>query len=282
MSTKAFGIYTSGTEISIKNDDELVIEISSSHFACMVKSGAKNLISAFELFTYSPNETLDFENLFSGILVPSELLNKSYLNTIVYINNESALPVPAARFNKEIATDYLNIIFGEDTGTQKQYEHVSIEPDLMNVFRIPEDWLATLHHHLAMGEVHHSYTKIIKGAFENALDTSSPVIKVQFYPSHVVAVLLKGRLLQFIQSFIHQSTDDLLYYLLNITQRFDLHTSDLTLHVSGIINLQADVYGQLKKYFRNTIVEDPDLNTLLIDIGHHPRHYFTPFFNLSV
>src|SRR4051794_38142861 len=132
MSTKAFGIYSSGGDL-IKSSDELVIEISYDYMACMVKRVNKNAIANFELFTFNKEGTADFEELFSNVLVSSKLLDKSFESTHIYINNEFALPVPVFKFNKEIASDYLNVVFGEETSAKKQFDHLDTEPDLMNV-----------------------------------------------------------------------------------------------------------------------------------------------------
>jgi hypothetical protein len=280
MATKAFGIYTSGGD-SIKNSDELVIEIGYDHMACMVKRVNKNAIANFELFTFNKEETSDFEELFSNVLVTSKMLDKSFANTHIYINNEFALPVPVFKFNKEIANDYLNVVFGEDTGAKKQFDHLDTEPDLMNVYRLPQEWFNIVNHHLMMVNVHHTFTSILRKVLKNATE-GSPVIYVQFYYSNIIVVVMKGKELQFIQSFTYQSPEDVLYYLLNISQRFSVNTLDLSIRVSGIIDTHSGLYGELVKYFRNVSAENVDASNLLIDIHNHPAHYFTPFFNLAV
>jgi hypothetical protein len=280
MSTKTFGIYTSAGDDGIRNNDELIIEIGFSHIACVIKKRAKNAVAAFELFTHTKDEILDFEELFSSILVASKLLNRSFLNTHVYINTEFALLVPVFKFNKEVAADYLNVVFGEDADARKQFEHVDSSPDFMNVFRVPEKWLTTLNHHLLMVSVHHSYTSIIRGILANTANHSSAFIKVQFYTTHIIVVVLQKGELQFIQRFNYQSTDDVLYYLLNTVQRLNINNADLHMQISGMIDIQSGLYEQLVKYFNSVVVENPDDNNFLIDVGQHPAHYFTPFVNL--
>lgn len=281
MSKKTFGIYTSGDN-AIKNNDELIIEIGNSHLACIVKKGSKDLIAAFELFTFEKEEIADFEELFSVVLNDSQLIDKTFANTRIYINNEFSLLVPVFKFNKEISTEYLNIVFGEDQSAKKQFEHLDTNPDLMNVFRMPQEWFNILNHHLMSVSVHHSYSKIVRRAFTTFANTTAPVIKVQFYPTHLIVVVMKGSVLHFIQSFTYQSSEDILYYLLNISQRFEVNTNDLSMQVSGIIDFTSSFYHDLVKYFKSITVEDIDRNHIAIDTGHHPSYYFTPFFNLAV
>ncbi len=278
MSKKAFGIYTSGGNDAIKNNDLLIIEIGYSHLACLIK-GSDNSVAAFELYTFNKNETSDFENLFSSVLDKSQLLDKTYADTKLYINHEFALPVPATKFNEEISNDYLNVVFGEDEDSILQFDEVNAEPGLMNVFRISSKWLNVVNQRFKKVSVQHSYTSIIRIAITTASGAS--VIKIQFYPAHIIAILMQEGALQFIQSFLYQSAEDVLYYLLSISQRLNVNTPDLTIYASGMIDLQSAMYLQLAKYFRHIVFEDADKSQLSIDISGHPPHYFTPFFNLA-
>lgn len=276
MFTKAFGIYTSGGDDSIKND-ALIIEVGYSHIACLVK-GSDNMITAFELYTRSKQETSDFKSLFSGVLANSQLLDKTYADTNLYINNQLAIAVPAARCDTEIVNDYLNIVFAEDEGTVQQVDDVSAEAGLINAFRIQQEWLDVVNRHFKMVKIQHSYTSIIRSVITTASDA---LIKVQFYPAYIITVVMKDGALQFIQSFMYQSTEDVLYYLLSISQQFNLNTSDLTIYASGMIDLRSAMHSQLVKYFKDIVLEDADKSRLAIDMGQHPSHYFTPFFNLA-
>lgn len=278
MSTKAFGIYSSGGNEAIENDEALIIEIGYSHVACLV-SGGDQKIAAFELHTLTKEETLDFKNLYSRVIAKSKLLDRTFTNTRLYINNEFVVPVPASNFNEGIATDYLNVVFGEDEDSFQQVEDVA-EAALMIAFRLPREWYHVINNHFKSVSVQHSYTSIIRRAISTA--SNAFVIRVQFYPAYIIAVVMQDGALQFIQSFIYQSAEDVLYYLLSICQRLNMNTPDLTIYLSGMIDLKSALYLQLVKYFRNIVLEDVDKNHVAIDISGHPPHYFTPFFNLAL
>jgi len=279
MSTMAFGIYSSEGNKAITNNDSLIIEIGYSHFACLVK-GSDKMIAAFELYTFNKEEMLDFKNLFSEVLAKSELLNKTYADTKLYINNEFALPVPSSKFDKEITHDYLNVVFGEDESSIQQFDEVSVEPGLMNAFRFPQEWLNVVHQYIKPVSIQHSYTPIIRSLITTASDVS--VIEVQFYPAYIIAVVMKEGTLQLIQTFMYQSAEDILYYLLSISQQLNINTPDLTIYASGMIDLQSALHSQLVKYFKNIVVQDVDKSQSGIDISKYPPHYFTPFFNLAL
>jgi hypothetical protein len=279
MSTMAFGIYSSEGGNAINTNELLIVEIGYSHMACLA-SGSDNMITGFELYTFSKEEVLDFENLFAGILAKSQMLNKTYTGTKLYINNEYALLIPAFKFDKAICNDYLNAVFGEEEKSNQQFDKIDNEANLINVFRYSEEWFNVLNHHFKMGDVNHSYTPIIGRVI--TASSNSTFIKVKFYPAYFIAIVIKEGVFQFIQSFIYQSSEDVLYYLLSISQRFNLNTTDLIIYVSGMIDLQSALHAQLEKFFGNIVVEEVDKSRLVIDVSKHPSHYFTPFFNLAL
>ena len=210
------------------------------------------------------------------------MIDRTFANTRIYINNEFALLVPVFKFNKDISEEYLNIVFGEDNGAKKQFEHLNTEPDLMNVFRMPKEWFDVVNQHLISASIHHTYTEVVRRVFTSSTNTSSCLVKVQLYATHLIVAVIKDGALQFIQSFTYQSSEDILYYLLNISQRFQVNTNDLSLHVSGSIDFSSSFYNDLGKYFRNITVDNVNPSHLALDKGHHPSHYFTPFVNLAL
>jgi len=278
MSTLAFSIYSpEGGNATIPN--KLIIEISNSHMACLA-TASDNMMTAFELYTFNKEETLDFEKLFAGVIAKSQVLSKTYTDTKFYVNNEYALVVPAAKFDKEILDDFLNIAFGEDQDSIKRYDTINAKPNLVIAYRFSGECLKFADHHFNSPNVKHSYTPVIARLISDPSNVT--LIKVQFYLLSFIAVVMKDGALQFVQSFLYQSSDDVLYYLLSISQQFNLKTPDLTINVSGMIDLKSPLFSQLEKYFGNIVVDEADKSKLLINVDEYPSHYFTPFFNLAL
>ncbi len=278
MSTMAFGIYSpEGGNATITN--KLIIEISNSHMACLA-TASDNMITDFELYTFNKKEALDFEKLFVGVVAKSEVFSKTYNDTKLYINNEYALLVPAAKFDKEILDDFLNVAFGEDQDSIPHYDSINTGLNLITAYRLSGECLKVADHHFKPQKIKHTFTPVIARLITDPSNVT--LIKVQFYPLYFIAVVVKEGALQFIQYFLYQSSDDVLYYLLSISQRFNLKTPDLTIYVSGMIDLKSALFSQLEKFFGNIVVDEADKSKLLINVDEYPSHYFTPFFNLAL
>jgi hypothetical protein len=282
MSIKTIGIYTSGGGDSINTNDDLIIEIGSGHVACVVSSRIQNAAAAIELFVGTEEETTDFPLFLSNVIKSSKVLHRTFSNTKIFINNECALVVPVSKFSKAIAADYLNMIFGEERNSRIQFEHLEVSGDMMNVFRISSSWFDIINRELLISNFHHTYSNILRRVFSTSLEASFPFIITQFYPAYIITVVIKDGQLQFIQSFIYHSDNDVLYYLLSISKQHNISAADLLIRVSGMIDLQSSLYSQLQKYFRHVEVENIDRSKLQMDVGQHPPHYITPFVNYLV
>ncbi len=282
MSNKSFSIYSSPEGAIADIHDKLLLEVGKTYIACIDTNEHKKTISAFELFSFTENEAADFPKLFSAISSESKLLDKSYPATQVFINNELSLLVPVFKFNTEIAADYLNVIFGEDSFSAMHIDHLPIEPGMMNVYRAPQSLLNFLQLNFKKVTFRHTYSNIIKTIVSDILAYPSECIYIQFYNTFLIVTVAKDEKLQLIQSFMYEAPEDVLYYLLDITERFELNRERLILEISGMIDLHFTLYRNLITYFKNVEVQKVHAPKLLLDIKEFPLHYFTPFFNLAL
>jgi hypothetical protein len=282
MPNKSFSIYNSEEDSVVDADDCLVLEIGRNHVACIKKKVHKKIISDFELFSFTENEAGSLQKLFKSISFESKLLTKEYPATDVFINNELSVLVPVFNFNTTIARDYLNIVFGEDESYKIQFDHLPVEPGMMNAYRVPEDLLSTLHQTLTNTRLKHTYSNIVKTVVSNISSFPSECIYIQFYNTFIIVVVIKEEKLCIIQSFVYETPEDVLYNLLNITERFELDNNGLTVQISGMIDLNYTLYRDLITYFRHVEVQNVVSSSLHLDVKDYPLHYFTPFFNLAL
>lgn len=279
MPNKSFSIYRPDEDPANKAD-RLMLEVGNSHLACIGMN--KNKISAFELFTFTNTEAADFSKLFTSISADSRLLVNTYDSVAVFINNEYCLPVPVFTFTREIAADYLDIVFGENINCKTQYDHIPIEPGIINVYRIEERIINILSSNFKNVSIKHSWSNILKTVLTGISALPAEFIYVQFYNNFIIAAVVKTGQLQIIQSFIYEAPEDVLYNLLNVTQQFELNNKKLTLQISGMIDLHFTLYRDLITYFANVEVRNADTTKVDASVKEFPLHYFTPFFNLAL
>lgn len=281
MPKKSFSIYNAGEDFEVKNNDRLVIELGKLHLACILTAEDKKSVTGFELFDFTEPEAGKPDNLYNSIAGDSKILGRLSGKTHVYINHELCVPVPIYKFNKEIAEDYLNTVFGECPSSNTQFEHLAIEPGIMNVFRVCKNQVALLQN-VSNVTFHHTYSNVIKRHTIFADSLPLEFIAVQFYNTYIVVIVMKEGKLNLIQSFIYENAEDVLYHLLNICERYQLYSSTLNLQISGMIDLEFRLYRELIKYFKQVSVGNLDSSIVLPSANEYPLHYFTPFFNLAL
>lgn len=280
MANKIFSSYSSGKNKDASGSQQLVVEIAADHVACMVKSGSKKVVKDFELFKRDSEQEQTFEEAFGDVLIASTLLNKTYDETRIFIQNESSVLIPAEHFNQASSIDYLNLVVGESGSAQVFSDELSNGLGIVNVYRIPVAWLRTVNKSLKSVSTRHSYSKIVEQALQQP-GTPNDLLKVIFYEKQLVVVLLLAKKLKLIQTFPYESREDVLYTLLNISQRFNFKPDNIPFVVSGMADIKSSLFVDLKKYFKRFSVEEMNNNTANINIGNHPKHYLTPFINLA-
>lgn len=280
MPKKSFSVYRSD-HLVVDNGDHLFIEIAGSHLACIVSKENRRSIAAFELFTFNEDEADNKEGLFTSITEQSKILSIPFPGCAIFLNNEFCLPVPIFQFNKEIAADYLRVVFGERMFSKILFEHIAIEPGIMNVFTIDEDWLSCLNKKFK-ATYHHTYSNIIQRVASKTDAFPQQFISVQFYHASMIVIVLNDGIFHLIQKYPYETPEDVLYYLLNIAQQLQLFSEQLTVQISGMIDLEFQLYRELIKHFKNVVVQKVDASALTELADEHNAHFFTPFFNLAL
>lgn len=279
MVNKVFSIYSRGKEADTRNK-QLIVEVGIDHIACMAKEEGGKPIEDFELFRTDGNEEVNFEQVFSQVLSGSALLEKTYTKTTVFINNETGFIAPSHGFDTGNSNDYLNLIFGNVfKDDDVRVDELNAAAGFATVYRVCSVISQTLHRKFEAPEIKHIYTKIIERLFRGD-EVPGSLVKVQLYYSHFILVFMLGRKLQLIQTFHYTTSEDVVYYILDVCRRFDIGEDELSLEVSGIIDPKTALYDGLKKHFKNVLAEHekgdekPDPKTA-------KAYYFTPIFNLA-
>jgi hypothetical protein len=281
MIQKTIGLYSESTGYSPFNKDTLVVEVCHQHIVCLVKSETNQNITAFEFFKIELDQN-DWEDIFYEVRINSGLMDKSYNNTQIFYHFNEAVLVPAYKYNDSSNEAFLNLIFGESEKAILKTESLQVNGEkIFTVYRIHPALEETIHRNFLSISEHHVYNGILNGVLNNATHKIADCIYVNFYYKHFVVVAVKNKQLQIIQSFDFTTAEDALYYILNISNKFNVSTND-TLLLSGIFETNDPLFKYLQQQFKNvllTVVNEEQCS--LEKLAAYPSHYFSPFFNLQ-
>lgn len=103
-------------------------------------------------------------------------------------------------------------------------------------------------------------------------------ISVHVSPYNFSVLVKKGGQLLLVQMYAYQTPLDVVYFLLKISEEFNLPKEGLSIIVSGLVEGVSPLYEELRAYFQN--VQFASTPNIAPD-EDYPAHYFTSLYNLS-
>jgi hypothetical protein len=280
MARKKIGLYNE--EPLNGSTHQLILEIADETIVCIAKSDLTGEINAFELFSLDMSAKDDWNDIFYEIKTRSTIFNNSYKKVTCYFNTEEAIMVPEKLLTATSAEDYLNLVFGENIRNEVKYEKLLATKVLINAYRIKKAITELLGRQFVIFQTAHTYSNLLNDVMQRPI-IDQQFIKLQFYTHHFIIAVWKDEQFQLIQSFRYVSSEDVLYYLLRIVQQYQFELSDLSLEISGMIELESNIYIQLAKIFSRTKMDNlPPIGVFRNAEKDYPAHYFTPFYKLAL
>jgi prolyl oligopeptidase PreP (S9A serine peptidase family) len=276
MAKKIFDIHST---LVIVAADELLVEIAKNHIACLVKSHTNSQIAAVEIFELDSEQ--DWEDAFYEMRTQSKILDRSYNLSKVYINMPEAVLIPIHKFNREFAADCLELMHGKNDTSILQTDVLTPEPNVAISYLIPAHVVESINRNMLSVTYSHVYSSLVTQVLSK--QNASGNMLVQFYNSKMIVAIAKQGKLQIVQTFAYTTPEDVVYYLLNSCQQFEINAENVELEISGMIDLDSSLYAEVKKYFQHvTIANVPEYLIAANSLDEFPAHYFTPFYNLAL
>jgi hypothetical protein len=241
----------------ILNNKKLSIQVSLDglSFCC------KDLIT---------REIYDFKNIhfsaYSGSLKTEEALwkafseNKQLINPydevrVLHQNNLNTW-VPTALFDAQQVGTYLQFntkVFPTDFfafDILEKYELVNVYVPYVNINNFLLDQFEVF-------EYQHSSSILMKKLLDLNLTSEKPTMFVHFHQSQFDVIVLQTQKLLFANSFIFQTENDVLYYILFVAEQLNLDPNEFELQIIGISHTNHPVFERIYQFVRNVkLAED--------------------------
>ena len=281
MAKKVVSVYG---DISIKspfNSDQLIIEISNYHIACMVKLSIKGELSAVEVYTFNSYEE-EWYDIFQDIRTKSKILNRGFIDTRVYFNLPETVLIPDNLFKESTATEYLQLIHGDIINQVVKTEAVDVNPGITVATKVKRGLIDAVNSNLMMITMHNSHRAFIENLMNPKRTYNHSLLKAQLYNDEILIGLVYNSQLLIVQLYEQHTPEDILYHLLNVLHQYSLKPEETTLELSGDIELKTPLYENLRKVFPRITFDNPSEELMkLHDFTKYPKHYLTPILNLT-
>jgi len=273
MVQKNFGIYG---EASIAA--RLYVEIGEKYIACMSIAENNKAMHSFELFEFNENDAFDFEELLRIIKLHSKLFDQSFVAVNIIWGNKLSSAVPTTIYSDETAADYLLLETGFSTSATLLKDNAGKQT--VTYYVSPED-IAAIKHYFPAAK--YSHKKALLYSKQSSIKQDGDVVKISFYIGQFSLVIYKNGELHLCQQCEYQTTEDVLYYLLNDMQQTGVDKEQAVVYVGGMIDKASSLFKELNLYVPGLKADNLASEQLSKDVfAEYPAHYFSPFYNLVV
>jgi hypothetical protein len=237
-----------------------------------------NTFTSLATYDFPANTNSDAVAGYINDLYQSEkILQQSFKRTyIIHAFAESVL-VPGEYMNTNARKeDMLALVHGDDADRVIRNDFIP-KFYIYNVYGIPAGVLSVLQSKFPSAVHTHRYSLLP----ETIRNPGNPLYCI-FENGYITVMLLKQHQLQVIQNYLYQSPGDVLYYLLNICQQYDVPIKDAILYITGLIRNDSTLVDELRNHFDNIILEHlPENFGYDAEIAKLPSHYFSHLFSIA-
>lgn len=276
----AFDIRREDVE-QLPDDSRLLIEVSEQTFNYILFTRSPEqlfILRQYPLYTSGDKNTRDIlEEIMSGDTV----LQQYGATAIIIYNFPDANLVPAEFYNADLKLPVAKLLHGE-TAADLIFDEPIQDWNIQNIYAVSKDLHNLCKDKFKGGQYWHLYTMILRWSKQNEISEGN-YSRVIFYNDKFVAAYFQNGALQLMQTFSYQTPEDAAYYLLLICKQFGISASQMTLHISGLIDEKSALYSELVKYFEAVHYEGvPSSYGTNGILEQFPSHYFSPLLKMSL
>jgi hypothetical protein len=255
------------TDESTGKGQTLLLELGPDHCSYGFFHPAAKKVTRLSYFSF--DET-SIEESFGSILHGLEEI--SFKKTAVCSAFPQALLMPQQQFNNDYTL--LRSIYDEPG---QAYKHDAInEWQMVNVYSLPSSVLELCESAFPSAQYRHTYTPALK--IYNGFVAENQ-ISIHFTTQKFRVLLKKEGYVHLVQTYLYATPLDVVYFLLKICYEFGLDQSEVSLILSGLVEMDSSLYEDLHQYFIHIHFAQPPVYEL--PESSHPHYYFSSLYNLA-
>ena len=233
------------------NNLELSIQLSLSGLSfCILNKDSNTIIEVKELRfekRLNPFEVLDelkvlFEN--------ESTLNNSFTNVTIVHNNDLSTLVPEALFNKNHVADYLKFNSKILKSDFIAYDSI-LENSSINVYVPYININNYIYDKFGTFIFKHISSVLIESILRIEKASTTPKVYIHVSLNHFEIIIIKEGKLELYNTFVYNSKEDFIYYILFTAEQLNLNPETLNLVFIGDITEDDEIYNIAYKYIRN-------------------------------
>lgn len=213
-------------------------------------------------------------------IISSNSIYKKEFNSVnvTIVNNRSTLiPNAIYKANKLESFHQFNFSIQEE---DKFYSDHLINLSAYNVYSIPE-FISSIFNDVKNVKFQHFSSSLIESSLISAKHNKMlSLIHVNILPSSFQIIVIKNQKLELYNSFIYQSSEDFIYYLLFVLDQLNINNEEASITLTGGIEKNSDTYSMVHKYIKTLNFGSRSTNVEFSYIFEEmPKHFHHSLFN---
>jgi hypothetical protein len=259
---------------------KLYVELSNSGLKHTVFNIENKIFIGFEEYQFT-----DIHNDYSlvepikNIISNNPIYKKEFSSiNVAIVNNRSTL-IPNAIFKTDKLESFHQFNFSSQDEDQFFSDQL-INLTAYNVYSIP-DFITQLFNDMKNVSFKHFSSSLIETSLLFAKQNKMlSLVHVHILPSSFQIAVIKNQKLELYNSFIYQSSEDFIYYLLFVLDQLNINNEDASIMLTGSVEKNAAIYSMLHKYIKtlNFGVRPNNVDFSYI-FEEMPKHFHHSLFN---
>ncbi|MFN5422795.1 MAG: DUF3822 family protein [bacterium] len=252
----------------------LYIEVGQYHLAYYTVHTNGDIFTDYELYNTADRINADTVVEF---LKNTNVFQKKYHSVVFVHHSAESVLIPQVLFISGTESELISTTHG-DAVAYTFFKDGSYHSDIINVFAIDAKINAVSTDLFPKVSHTHINSILLKDIDRREIQHTEDLIEMIFYPSSFHLTVLKGRDVQFLQTFYFETKDDISYYLSSAIQEFAINPDTLKLSVCGFIKDDSIFMSTIRQHIPQVELLNPQVPISIPAEAEFPLHYFTPIF----
>jgi hypothetical protein len=255
------------------SDKKLCIEYGQFHISFCISNRVVDKISHLASYQFKSRPDVAW---IQKILASNPVYQTSFYDVILVHNQKEMVLVPSSMYKQHLEESLLQTIHGDMDDMIICNDDVH-QWELNNIFgcnRMVFDAIRKQFPHVR--NIHFS-TLSLRSIFRNIKEESGNWIKIFFYPSSIQVFAFKGDQLLLAQTFYYETKEDVIFHLLNLSDKYNIDLTEALVEVSGLVDEESGTWKELNRYVLRIAFEEPAGHAEnAVQIEGIPSHFLTP------
>ncbi len=260
----------------------LLFQLEEQQFAYAIyekRSGQLQVLKTLQLNTVNPAEMLEKLKL---AIISEDFLQVPFHEIKVNICYSAFTLIPRVIFEDDKARNYLELSAPVESGDTVLVNNIN-KLFIKNVFSVPNTQVQYLNEIFQSPKIFHIGTTLLENAVRNKDEFNNQQLILDIKPGVIHILYFENKEFKFLNQFRWVNKDDFLYYVLLISDQFNIDREHCDLKLSGEIVPDSMLFSELWKFYKNISFTALNENIVLPkELQEKPFYYFNSLMSLDV